>query len=196
MKVLNLYAGIGGNRKLWPKECKVIAIENDKKIAAVYKKFFPKEQVIVADAHKYLLEHYKEFDFIWSSPPCPTHSRIRKFTNGGRFKDVYPDMRLYQEIIFLQHHFKGRWVIENVKSYYDPLIKPYESGRHYFWANFIIDNKNMPTEIPMTGHRKQLISKNRYFPNIHKQLILNAVHPELGLHVFNCAFKEQQKRLI
>jgi len=28
MKVLNLYVGIGGNRKLWPKECEVTAVEN------------------------------------------------------------------------------------------------------------------------------------------------------------------------
>jgi thiol-disulfide isomerase/thioredoxin len=34
----------------------------------------------------------------------------------------YPDMRLYQEIIFLNHWFKGKWVVENVKSYYKPLI--------------------------------------------------------------------------
>ena len=32
MKVLNLYAGIGGNRKLWPDYCKVTAIENNKEI--------------------------------------------------------------------------------------------------------------------------------------------------------------------
>jgi len=51
---------------------------------------------------------------------------------------VYPDMRLYQEIIFLQHYFKGKWVIENVISYYEPLIKPVRIQRHYFWANFPI----------------------------------------------------------
>ena len=34
MKVLNLYAGIGGNRKLWT-NCEVTAVELDQKIAAV-----------------------------------------------------------------------------------------------------------------------------------------------------------------
>jgi DNA (cytosine-5)-methyltransferase 1 len=77
MKVLNLYAGIGGNRKLW-KDVEITAIENDVQIAKIYQDFFPKDKVIVADAHEYLLKHFEEFDFIWSSPPCPSHSHIRK----------------------------------------------------------------------------------------------------------------------
>ena len=37
------------------------------------------------------------------------------------------------------HFFKkGKWVIENVISYYDPLIKPTKSNNHYFWSNFDI----------------------------------------------------------
>ena len=78
MKILNLYVGIGGNRKLWGNEHQITAVEIDPKIAAIYQEFFPNDEVIVADAHEYLLKHYKEFDFIWSSPPCPSHSHIRK----------------------------------------------------------------------------------------------------------------------
>ena len=144
MKVLNLYAGIGGNRKLW-EDVEVTAVENNKEIAKIYQDFFPKDKVIVADAHKYLLEHYKEFDFIWSSPPCPTHSRIN-FLNNEKIeqgiKPQYPCMKLYEEIIFLKTWFKGKWVVENVISYYEPLIKPFICASHYFWANFHIDNKN------------------------------------------------------
>ncbi|KKL95901.1 hypothetical protein LCGC14_1849900, partial [marine sediment metagenome] len=53
LKVLNLYAGIGGNRQLWPKECEVTAIENNKEIAKIYQDFFPDDKVIVTDAHQY-----------------------------------------------------------------------------------------------------------------------------------------------
>ena len=77
IKVLNLYAGIGGNRKLW-KGVEVTAIEINPEIAKIYQDFFPNDKVIITDAHQYLLEHYKEFDFIWSSPPCQTHSSFRK----------------------------------------------------------------------------------------------------------------------
>ncbi|KKN62897.1 hypothetical protein LCGC14_0507500, partial [marine sediment metagenome] len=115
MKILNLYAGIGGNRKLWPAEHEVTAIENNKEIAEIYQDFFPNDKVIVTDAHQYLLKHYKEFDFIWSSPPCPTHSQLRKgLSMEYGAKAVYPDMKLYEEILFLQGYFKGKWVVENV----------------------------------------------------------------------------------
>ena len=81
MKILNLYAGIGGNRKLWTPnsdEHEITAIENVPEIAKIYQDFFPNDKVIITNAHQYLLEHFKEFDFIWSSPPCPSHSRLRK----------------------------------------------------------------------------------------------------------------------
>lgn len=68
MKVLNLYAGLGGNRKLW-QGCKVTAVERDEKIAKIYQKNNPNDEVIIADAHEYLRDNYMNFDFIWSSPP-------------------------------------------------------------------------------------------------------------------------------
>ena len=140
MKILNLYAGIGGNRKLWGDEHNIVAIENNPKIAKIYKDFFPKDIVIVCDAHKFLLEHFKEFDFIWSSPPCPSHSKVRK-ANPIQNKPIYPNMKLYEEILLLKGYFKGKWVVENVISWYKPLIKPFECGNHYFWSDFIIPKK-------------------------------------------------------
>ena len=59
MKILNLYPGIGGNRKLWGEEHEITAVEYDKDIATIYKDFFPDDKVVVADAREYLLEHYK-----------------------------------------------------------------------------------------------------------------------------------------
>src|SRR3990167_2962469 len=132
MKILNLYAGIGGNRKFWtPKgnEHEITAIEINPQIAKIYQDFFPEDKVIVTDAHQYLLEHYKEFDFIWSSPPCQSHSKTMFFNHIPK---KYPDMGLYQEIIFLKHWFMGKWIVENVKGYYNPLIEPKLIDRHFF----------------------------------------------------------------
>src|SRR3990167_7910890 len=139
MKILNLYAGIGGNRKLWGNDHEITAVEIDLEIAKIYQDFFPDDKVIVGDAHQYLLEHYNEFDFIWSSPPCPSHSRLRKVIsmNSGA-KAIYPDMKLYEEILFLEGYFEGKWVVENVIGWYNPLIKPYELEMHYFWSNFVL----------------------------------------------------------
>ena len=138
-KILNLYACLGGNRYKWDEvaDIEVTAVELDEELARMYQERFPNDKVIVADAHQYLLDHYKEFDFIWSSPPCPTHSKSR-FWAYGKTKPVYPDMKLYEEIIFLMHHAldSQKWVIENVNGYYEPLIRPYKRGRHLFWANF------------------------------------------------------------
>ena len=64
MRVLNLYAGLGGNRKLWS-GCKVVAVESHKKIAEVYQKLHPNDEVIVGDAHEYLRQNFRDFDFIW-----------------------------------------------------------------------------------------------------------------------------------
>ena len=201
MKVLNLYAGIGGNRKLW-EDVEVTAIEHNENIAKIYQDFFPNDNVIVCDAHKYLLEHYKEFDFIWSSPPCPTHSRFN-FINVQQGMDPrYPDMKLYEEIIFLKNWFKGKFCVENVITYYKPLIKPIESNNHYFWTNFYFTSlKNTKRGIRRQEHnfRMQRIGfdlSNYNFDKIfEKQIINNCVEPELGLHIFECAFKEKQQLL-
>ncbi len=193
MKVLNLYAGIGGNRKLWT-DCEVTAVELNPEIAKIYQDFFPNDTVIVADAHEYLLEHFKEYDFIWSSPPCPTHSRIRNEAGigSGQNKPVYPSMVLYEEIILMNHlsklnseaaGFKGRFVIENVISYYPPLIPPQVIGLHYFWANFLIPEY----EIKTRNHWNLTELKKTKFDINNKTLLRNCTEPELGLHIFNCA---------
>jgi DNA (cytosine-5)-methyltransferase 1 len=138
MKVLNLYACLGGNRLLWD-NCEVTAVELDKEAARLYQERFPNDKVIVADAHQYLLDHYKEFDFIWSSPPCPTHSRAR-FARRNTTTAVYPDMKLYEEILFLNKWFKGKYCVENVIPYYHPLIHAKKRGRHLYWTNFNLPN--------------------------------------------------------
>ncbi len=141
MKVLNLYACLGGNRLLWD-NCEVTAVELDEELARLYQERFPNDTVIVADAHQYLLDHYQEFDFIWSSPPCPTHSRARYWGFGANGKNpIYPNMSLYQEILFLEHHFKGKYVVENVIPYYEPLIPAKKRERHLYWTNFNLPNK-------------------------------------------------------
>ena len=147
MKVLNLYACLGGNRYKWDEvaDIEVTAVELDSHAAELYAERFPNDTVIVADAHQYLLDHYKEFDFIWSSPPCPTHSRARFWGIGSNGKNpVYPDMTLYQEIIFLQHHCKVKFCVENVTPYYEPLIAAQKRGRHLYWTNF-----KLPTILSM-----------------------------------------------
>ena len=147
VKILNLYACLGGNRAKWDEvaNIEVTAVEWDEELARMYQERFPNDKVIVADAHQYLLDHYKEFDFIWSSPPCPSHSRAR-YWNSSNYdtttEAIYPDMKLYEEILFLQHYYRtGKYVIENVIPYYKPLIPAIKRDRHLYWTNFNLPNK-------------------------------------------------------
>ena len=213
IKVLNLYAGIGGNRKLW-ENVEVTAVEYKQEIADVYKIFFPKDKVVVGDAHQYLLKHFKEYDFIWSSPPCQSHSVCNNFLhNQGIIR--FPNMKLYEEIIFLKKWFKGKWVVENVKPYYEPLIKPQTIGRHCFWANFEILEKEidyieigtMNRNASKETQRKAIIREAQVpeLIDLHglkdfklknkRQVLRNCVLPEIGKHIFDCAFKEKQAKL-
>ena len=191
IKILNLYAGLGGNRAFWPKNWDITAVEYDPKIAAYYADTYPKDTLIIDDAHGYLLEHYAEFDFIWSSPPCQTHSSFR-FNIGVRYrgvKPVYPEMTLWQEIILLQSHFTGNWVVENVKPYYKPLINPTVSlQRHLFWSNnyiepctFIKDDLRAAQIPQLQAHHGIDLSAYK-IPN-KRQALRNCVEANLGLYV-------------
>ena len=194
MKALNLYAGLGGNRKLW--DASVTAVEYKEDIAGFYKDSYPDDEVIVGDAHEFLLAHYKEFDFIWASPPCPTHSRARHWTSkGGRYDVVYPDMSLWQEIIFLQHHSPVPFVVENVVPYYQPLIPAnIELDRHLFWCNFHVypfDSMNSDVHKGTRGHWQQCLDINidgYKFSDRTDKLLRNCINPQLGLHIFESAF--------
>lgn len=201
-KILNLYAGIGGNRKLWGDEHEVIAVELDPKIASIYQEFFPNDKVIIADAHEYLLQHYKEFDFIWSSPPCPSHSDIRRMSVHAGCQDaIYPDMQLYQEIILLKHFAPKncKWVIENVKPYYDLLIEGLERGRHIFWGNFYIlhfDQHTPAHHLPIKQAQKvKGFNLDNYTGIDKRKAIRNCVDSKLAKHIFDCAFINKQERL-
>jgi len=159
MKILNLYACLGGNRYKWGDEHEITAVELDPEAARLYQERFPNDTVIVADAHQYLLDHFKEFDFIWSSPPCPSHSRAR-FWNSSNYDTttdaIYPDMMLYQEILFLQHYFKGKYLVENVIPYYTPLIEAQKKGRHLYWCNFILPNDLGDRQIQIGAGKNEL----------------------------------------
>lgn len=199
LKILNLFSGIGGNRKLWGTQHSITAVEYDPKIAAIYKDLFPGDTVLVEDAHEYLLHHYQEYEFIWLSPPCQSHSVTSYFLNGlGIIR--YPDMKLWQEILFLQHFCKTKYCVENVQSYYEPFIKPQISGRHYFWANFKIplmegelnvgrmDDKSSGGKINTKQERRERHLKNGWdlskYKGIDKlQVVNNCVSPAIGLAI-------------
>ena len=195
MRILNLYAGIGGNRQKWHGDIEVTAVEYDEQIASVYQDFYPDDKVIVDDAHEYLLKHYKEFDFIWSSPPCQSHSNIRLCSvRRGQSVPIYPDLTLYQEILFLKYYAPKncKWVVENVNPYYKTLI-PFDCkiNRHLFWSNFFIPGVPIKSNLQLDKiHNNSIVFgvdlKDYSFSNVKhkKQILKNMVNPDIGLYVF------------
>ena len=209
MKILNLYACLGGNRYKWNEvknDIQVTAVELDAELARLYQERFPNDKVIVADAHQYLLDHYKEYDFIWSSPPCPTHSKIRiTQKNRPTFVDKYPDLKLYEEVLLLDNFFKGKYVVENVIPYYKPLIEGHKRGRHIYWTNF-----NLPADLncrnlngilcTMKNEVKQLCKFHNYDFYKYKgkqrrdKIARNLVDYEAGKNIFKAALEINKKK--
>ena len=197
IKILNLHAGIGGNRKGWiGKDVEVTAVEYNSEIANVYQEFFPEDKVIVADAGDYLAKHYAEFDFIWASPSCKTHSKVRMMASkSGSYDAKLPNMELYSIIIFLQHFFKGKWIVENVKPYYNPLIQPTAKlGRHLIWSNFEFEEKNFNDN---KSHNERGYIKDSWFDLTNfklkhrkDQIIRNCVNPEISKFLLEQAFEK------
>lgn len=198
MKILNLYAGIGGNRKLWGVEHNITAVELDPNIANVYKEFFPNDTVIIDNALDFLKKNFRKFDFIWASPPCQSHSSFRQ-NICVRYRNtpaVYPDMSLYKIIIFLQNNFTGKWIVENVKPYYKPLITPTKIlQRHLFWCNFNISDKKFKKENIRASQIAELeilhgFNLKGYKLQNKRQILRNCVLPEIGKYILDEMIKD------
>ena len=207
-RILNLYAGIGGNRKLWNDDnFEITAVEYNEEIAMIYKDLYPNDTVIVADAHEYLLKNYMNFDFIWTSPPCPSHSRVRfSQKNRENCDAVYPDFKLYEEVVLLDNYFEGKYVVENVIPFYEPLIPSKKRGRHLYWTNF-----NLPNDIGERSEGNGIISKAKNEVDVlckfhdydfykykgeqrRDKIARNLVDYEAGKTILQCAFNLKQKK--
>jgi DNA (cytosine-5)-methyltransferase 1 len=203
ISVGNFYAGLGGNSMLWQDD-NVTAYEHTGRIATQYEELHPSHQVECEDAHEALLNHAQDYEFVWSSPPC--QSRTRMIRSGKNRKPRYVDCTVEQEVLFLMHDYEGLWLVENVQSWFEPLIQPtIQIGRHSIWTNLdlgsVIDvprPANFINQTTIAGmralqdwlgmHYEQPI----YYDGNHcpAQVLRNCVHPEIGLQILNIA-KEQ-----
>ena len=196
LKILNLFAGLGGNRKFWGDVARergvsieVTAVEFDPEIAKAYAKRYPNDNVIVCDAWDYAAKNYLDFDFIWASPPCQTHSRLNIANNirNDRTKRL-PDFRLYELIVYLKYFCKKAFVVENVVPFYEPLIKPTaEIGRHYFWANFdlfFLHDPNFRLVSKTKASDFMDLDLSEFKIKNKRQAIRNEVDYEIGKKIF------------
>ena len=101
-------------------------------------------------------------------------------------------MKLYEEILFLKHFFRGHWVVENVTSYYDPLVVPTAViDRHFFWSNFDISSAGrFARERDVSRETREQLSE--YLGIVlpegtpdQRKLLRNAVDPRVGKQIYD-----------
>ncbi len=145
IKILDLFCGIGGVAKGFQRylleqgmSFEYYAVDVDPKVLRAHKKFNPLSNTILRDAYSFTDDELLEFDFIWASPPCETHSRLNFYNWGNPKKYKEPDMRFY-ELIEMLYRLNIPFVVENVEPYYKPPIKPsVKVYRHVLWTNLSI----------------------------------------------------------
>ena len=218
-RVLNLYAGVGGNRALWPQEADVTAVEKDPEIAEAYAALWPDDELVVGDAHQYLLDHLGDgWDLIWSSPPCQSHSKLNRLLGRGKHRKLrYPKFgQLYGEVVVLTEFRRDvPWVVENVKPYYEVLIPPTTiMDRHLMWSNiglpYIAPRPEETTRVSKNGKQlsrmKSLDVDNwealygltlptcadSWGRGKRRQVMRNCVDPKIGLAVWDAAFRRDR----
>jgi len=118
-------------------------------------------------------------------------------SKSGSYNAKLPNMELYSIIIFLQHFFKGKWIVENVKPYYTPLINPTgKLGRHLIWSNFEFEEKDFKDS--HIKHNKVTGKSVKYGISLegiklkHRkdQIIRNCVNPEISKFLLEQAFEK------
>ena len=188
---------MGGNREKWGNDHNITAVEFDPAIAKVYADKYPNDTLIVGDAVDYLLKHYLEFDMIWASPPCQSHSRVKnsQYTRES-YTAVLPDMMLWQIIAFLQlHGRKAKWVVENVIPYYTPLIEPtVKLDRHLYWTNFPLEEKAFKKEHIIKYVKSDELSEYKDIKN-KRQVIRNKVNPTIGEYILEQCTQTYEKEI-
>lgn len=199
LRVLNAYAGIGGNRHLWPTEWHVTAVEIDPRVAAEYARRYPNDTVLVEDAHAHVMKRAHEYDARWTSPPCPTHSRLAVNVAKRKGVEPAPDPRLWAEIEHLRS-LGGRYVVENVHTYYVPPIAPdVVTERHYYWTSTPPLALTPAVVLPISGRRVGLtadaIAQSYGLPHLpagsvadRRKAMRNAVIPHEGYQIAMAAF--------
>lgn len=203
MKILNAYAGIGANTWNWDRtEHEVTHVEKNEEIADCLQDLRPEDKVIIGDAYKFIEKNHDCYDFIWASPPCPTHSSIRKAgAKNGQYREKMPDYKLYSIIEFLDTFYEGDYVVENVaKTWYDPWIKPQKTARHFFWSNFTVPKVETPTQDIHEGNIEKWqemfnVDLSSYsFQTVEKRKVLrNCVNPRIGERILKSRNIKQQK---
>lgn len=181
IKFLNTFAGVGGNTELLDRDkFEVTHIELYSKPTRYLEENFPNDIVLRKNAWRYIPENFRDYDIVWASPSCKTHSRARVFQLSDRYVNgnfELPDERLWMLIKWLKV-FGSRmiWIVENVIPFYTSIEIPTALvGRHLVWSNKRIGDKSFEAD-QIIYKQKGSFDRDRMNPEIGKYIIEQAIN--------------------
>lgn len=189
-KILNLYSGIGGTIHKLNDYSNITNVDNNKIVLEINKRLHPGSTNILCDAKEYLIKNYRNFDIILASPPCQPNTRLNYTLNSQNIVRL-PDLSIYEIVLFLEQFHKGLYMVENVISYFEPLIKPQILDRHFVWSNVKFKNIDMPNKFNLSSSNIKYL-ENSLGINLGKtkglgkrkdQILRNCIHPGLGVQI-------------
>jgi len=100
---------------------------------------------------------------------------------------------------------KCKWVVENAKPYYSPLITPdFVINRYYFWSSDTINTNDFNETIQYTKIRDKIkfmsqlygfdLSDYKYKMDV-KKCLRNCVNPQIGKYIPEQILKQNNKSL-
>lgn len=204
MRILDLYGGVGGTgigihevcQEEFGLEYDYMIVENDEEVIKYHALNCPRSHIYKEDAINWL-DKLENFDFIWVSPPCKSHSMAMLFwSNTEKFRQI--DKDLFKWIRKTRELKLPAIVVENVVPYYGFKYKPTcMIGRHVFWANFPI----LPFEVPKRPKAFDYMTKNDWcnYKGIiaaTREQARAAVHPAIAGGIFKQFLQPKQKVLL
>lgn len=207
MRILDLYAGLGGTAKgiqsvLEKKgvDYEYFAIEIDPNVCAAHKINNPRSTVICADVKDWL-DKITDFDFVWASPPCQTHS-ILNFSNKATGKKTnLVDWSLWHVIDHLQRTENVSYVVENVLIWYnEPFKHNFNLDRHYFWTNLSLLSFEYQKRTKDWGYLsvkgwKEYHQVEHAITGNKRQQLRNCLHWSIAAGIFEQFLEPKQKQL-
>ena len=142
------------NTKNWDrKEHSITHVEKNEEIADCLKDLQPKDQVVIADAYKYIEKNHDRYDFIWASPPCTKfsvaaighHWNKQNSNYYPKKKECVESIRLVYHTLYLINNLNPEyWVMENPRAMLRKLVGMPEGTVTYCQYG---DNRMKPTDL-------------------------------------------------
>jgi len=160
-----------------------VAVDNDRKVLQVHSLLNPHSKTVLEDAWLISDDRLLQYDFVWASPPCESHSVLC----WKRKDKPKPDMRLWWLIRRLRK-LKVPFIVENVRPYYGTILKPTaKAGRHLLWSNLSLKSVQLNSNVTFYDihNRRDALVEYHGLPGwvarvATRDMLRDMMHPQLS----------------